>query len=81
MPKQSGGTNSTIHKMISKKKEKCQIGLRRMIMKTASELDEKELRQAYVFACRRYNEAYKQKKELEEEMYKRFERDLEENRI
>ena len=49
-------------------------------MKTASELDEKELRQAYVFACRRYNEAYKQKKELEEEMYKRYEKELEENR-
>ena len=49
-------------------------------MRSVSELDDKELRQAYVSATRRYNEAYKQKKELEEEMYKRYERELEENR-
>ncbi|MBQ8300032.1 MAG: hypothetical protein IJX99_09330 [Clostridia bacterium] len=44
------------------------------------ELGEKELRQAYVFATRRYNEAYKEKKEIEEEMCRRYERELEENR-
>ena len=49
-------------------------------MKKANELTEQELRQAYVFAIKRYNEAYREKKELEEEMYRRYERELEENR-
>ena len=49
-------------------------------MRSVTELTDKELRQAYVFACKRYNEAYKQKKEIEEEMYKRYEKELEENR-
>ena len=49
-------------------------------MKKACELTDKELRQAYVFASRRYNEAYKEKKELEEEMFRRYEKELEEHR-
>ena len=49
-------------------------------MRSVSELDDKELRQAYVSATKRYNETYKQKKELEDEMYKRYEKELEENR-
>lgn len=49
-------------------------------MKSVTELDDKELRQAYVSACRRYNESYKEKKNIEEEMCRRFERELEENR-
>lgn len=49
-------------------------------MKKASELTEQELRQAYVYATRRANEAYREKKELEEEMYRRYEKELEENR-
>ena len=48
--------------------------------RTIRELEEKELRQAYVFACRKYNAAYKEKKEIEDEMFRRYERDLEENR-
>lgn len=48
--------------------------------KTIKELEEKELRQAYVFACRKYNTAYKEKKEIEEEMFRRYEKELEENR-
>ena len=50
-------------------------------MRRCCELNDKELRQAYVSATRRYNEAYKEKKELEEEMFKRYERELEINRI
>lgn len=49
-------------------------------MKSVTELDDKELRQAYVSACRRYNESYKEKKSIEDEMYRRYERELEENR-
>ena len=49
-------------------------------LRTVDKLDEKELRIAYVVACRAYNNAYKNKKEIEEEMYRRFEKDLEENR-
>ena len=49
-------------------------------MKSVSELTDKELRQAYVYATRRYNEAYKEKKSIEEEFYRRYKRDLEENR-
>jgi hypothetical protein len=49
-------------------------------MRTVAELNDKELRQAYVFATRRYNEAYKEKKSIEEEFYRRYERELEENR-
>lgn len=49
-------------------------------MKTVSELDDTELRQAYVFATRKYNEAYKEKKSIEEEMFRRYEKELEKNR-
>ena len=49
-------------------------------MKTVAELKEKELRQAYVFACRQYNNSYKEKKNIEEEMFRRYERELDENR-
>jgi hypothetical protein len=49
-------------------------------MRSVTELTDKELRQAYVSVYRRYNETYKQKKELEEEMFRRYERELEENR-
>ena len=49
-------------------------------MKRVSELDEKDLRQAYVSACRRAKEANKEKKDIEEEMCRRFERELEEHR-
>ena len=49
-------------------------------MKKAVELTDKELRQAYVFAMKRYNETYKEKKDLEEEMFRRYEKELDENR-
>ena len=49
-------------------------------MKSVSELTDIELRQAYVFATRRYNESYKEKKSIEEEFYRRYERELEANR-
>ena len=45
-------------------------------MRTVKELDDKELRQTYVVACRQYNNAYKNKKEIEEEMFRRFELEL-----
>ena len=46
-------------------------------MNTPDRLTDTELRRAYVVACRTYNSAYKSKKELEEEMFRRFERELE----
>lgn len=49
-------------------------------LNTVDKLSETELRRAYVVACRAYNNAYKSKKEIEEEMVKRFERELDENR-
>lgn len=49
-------------------------------MKSVSELNDTELRQAYVYATRRYNDAYKEKKQIEEEFYRRYERELEANR-
>lgn len=45
-----------------------------------NEISDKQLRQAYVIACKQYNQAYKDKKDIEQEMYKRFEIELEENR-
>lgn len=45
-----------------------------------NEMSDKQLRQAYVIACKQYNQAYKDKKDIEQEMYKRFEIELEENR-
>lgn len=49
-------------------------------MRGISDLSDKELRQEYVFVSKRYNELYKQKKDIEEEMVKRYELELEENR-
>lgn len=49
-------------------------------MKKIVELDDKELRQAYVFACRKYNDSYKEKKAIEDEMFRRYEKELDENR-
>lgn len=49
-------------------------------MPTIDKLDDTELRRAYVVACRSYNNSYKAKKDIEEEMYRRFEKELEENR-
>ena len=49
-------------------------------MNTVDTLSDTELRRAYVVACNSYNSAYKAKKEIEEEMKRRFERELEENR-
>lgn len=49
-------------------------------IRTVDKLDEKELRIAYVVACRAYNNAYRNKKEIEEEFLRRFEKELEENR-
>lgn len=49
-------------------------------MNTPDKLNDKELRQAYVVAVKNYNNSYKAKKELEEEMFRRFEKELDENR-
>lgn len=49
-------------------------------MNTVDTLTEEQLRRAYVVACKQYNNAYKSKKEIEEEMFRRFEKELEENR-
>ena len=44
------------------------------------ELTEEELRRHYVVAVKQYNNAYKIKKEIEEEMFRRFEAEIDENR-
>ena len=49
-------------------------------LRTVDKLSDTELRRSYVVACKAYNNAYKSKKEIEEEMYRRFEKELEENR-
>lgn len=49
-------------------------------MNTVDKLSEEELRRAYVVACRTYNSAYRSKKEIEEEMFRRFEAELEKGR-
>lgn len=49
-------------------------------MKKIPELTDTELRQAYVVAVKSYTQAYKDKKAIEEEMYKRFEIELERNK-
>lgn len=49
-------------------------------LNTVDKLSDTELRRSYVVACRSYNNAYKAKKEIEEEMARRFEAELEENR-
>ena len=48
--------------------------------RTVDKLSEEELRRHYVVACRQYNSAYRTKKEIEEEFFRRFEKELEENR-
>ncbi len=49
-------------------------------MNTVDKLTEEELRRNYVLACKNYNNAYRTKKELEEEMFRRFEAELEKGR-
>ena len=49
-------------------------------MNTPDKLSDIELRRAYVVATKNYNNSYKAKKDLEEEMFRRFERELDENR-
>lgn len=49
-------------------------------LRTVDKLTDAELRYHYVLAVKQYNNAYKAKKEIEEEMFRRFEKDLEENR-
>lgn len=49
-------------------------------LRTVDKLSDTELRRHYVLAVKQYNNAYKEKKEIEEEFFKRFERDLEQNR-
>lgn len=49
-------------------------------MKSIAELNDTELRRAYVYATRRYNDAYREKKQIEDEMFRRYERELEANR-
>ena len=50
-------------------------------LRTLDKLTDAELRRHYVVAFKQYNLAYKTKKEIEEEMYRRFEKELDENRI
>lgn len=47
---------------------------------TVDKLSDTDLRVAYVVACKAYNNAYRSKKEIEEEMFRRFERELEQAR-
>lgn len=49
-------------------------------MRSASELNDKELLLAYASVCKRVNLLYKEKKELEEVMAQRYEKELESNR-
>jgi hypothetical protein len=49
-------------------------------MPTIDKLNDTELRRAYVVACRNYSNSYKAKKDIEDEMYRRFEKELDENR-
>lgn len=50
-------------------------------MKLISDLTDKELQNEYVFITRRYNEAYKLKKQIEEEMFRRYEQELEAHNV
>ena len=50
-------------------------------MRTVDKLSDQELQFAYVVACNSYNSAYKSKKEIEEEFYRRFKIELEKNHI
>lgn len=49
-------------------------------IRTVDRLSEEELRRHYVVACKQYNMAYKTKKDIEEEMFRRFEAELDKNR-
>ena len=49
-------------------------------MRNASELNDKELMIAYSSVDKRLKSLYKEKKDLEEEMAKRYENELESNR-
>ena len=49
-------------------------------LRTIDKLTDAELRRHYVIACKQYNNSYRTKKEIEEEMYRRFEAELDENR-
>ena len=50
-------------------------------IRTLDKLDDAELRRHYVVACKQYNMAYKTKKDIEDEMLRRFEKELETNRM
>lgn len=43
-----------------------------------NEMDDAQLRRAYVITCKQFNQAYKDKKDIETEMYERFNREIEE---
>jgi hypothetical protein len=49
-------------------------------MNTVDTLSDTELRRALAVACRSLRNAQKAKKEIEDEMERRFEKELEENR-
>ena len=49
-------------------------------LNTVDKLSDTELRRAYVVAVKSYNNAYKAKKEIEDEMFRRFEAELDKNR-
>ena len=50
-------------------------------LRTIDKLPDADLRRHYVVACKQYNNAYKTKKDIEEEMFRRFEKELDENRM
>lgn len=50
-------------------------------IRTVDKLSDADLRRHYVVACRNYNNSYKAKKDIEEEMFRRFEKELDENRV
>ena len=49
-------------------------------LRTVDKLTDEELRNHYVVAVKQYNNAYKAKKEIEEEMFRRFEKEIESNK-
>ena len=49
-------------------------------MRSAGELNDKELLIAYASVCKRSKQLHKEKLDLEEEMAKRYEKELEEKR-
>ena len=49
-------------------------------MRSANELNDKELLLAYTSVCKRSDLLYKEKKELEKVMAERYEKELEDNR-